>query len=251
MEVVGACLGDDVDHCAGGAAIVGGKGTGIDLDFLNAVDRGPNAVKALGALVVVEAVNHLVIRAARLIPTARGDLDSERGAPVILIVAVLSVDDSWLNLNGGLKAASVQGQIGDRGLFHRAGDFRRVGLHHGGCRCDIDGLGHRSGLELRVKARAYSGRKRKVRRVEGLEADLFHCDRVGTAGQLIEDVLALSAGGGCACFRRARVLDAHLGVGNHGACGVGHGSQHVACGNLRMQPAGAGAQPHQQHGCDG
>src|SRR5262249_39909357 len=57
MEGVGAGLGDEVDNRATGAADFGRIVIGVDLDFLNGIDRRPEKNRELLTFVVVHAVD--------------------------------------------------------------------------------------------------------------------------------------------------------------------------------------------------
>src|ERR1700760_2278516 len=66
MELVGSRASDEVDHAAGGPTGLGSVAVGLDGDLLNTFDVRLDSDGADDALVIIDAINYPVIKAAVL-----------------------------------------------------------------------------------------------------------------------------------------------------------------------------------------
>src|SRR5258708_23603292 len=62
VEAVRTALGDDVDHRAGRPAYVRREGVGNDANFLDGINAGAHTNGDVHALVLVQAIDHLVVQ---------------------------------------------------------------------------------------------------------------------------------------------------------------------------------------------
>src|SRR5437660_8955703 len=149
VEIVGAGLGDDVDHGTARAAECGGIGVGIDLEFLHRVfaelvgsaarSRAADGLSEEG-VVVVRAINNEGIESAAL----SGKAD----------VAAAHVEgDAWSEQREIDEVAAVCGEVLNGDIIHGGAHLTTRGFDNGRFIRDGDGLGlpsHREG-EVQVQ----------------------------------------------------------------------------------------------------
>ena len=229
MELVGAGLGGDVDDVAGGEAVLGGEGVGLDLELVDAIDGGdvddgapvgggvPDAVEKEGggaeeAAAEVEEgdvlVGGVLSAAARDLLAGGGVLDGgvEGGEAVDIAEVEGKLDD--------LLGGDVGGQIGVVEVEERdlAGDGDFVGA---GADTQRDALG--GGLA--------SGEDDAVLD-EGLEARGVDLEGVGGGREQLEGVAAAAGSGEGAG-------DAVFGSGEGDGCSGDDGTGRVGDGAVK------------------
>src|ERR1017187_3825153 len=129
MKLAAAALGNDVDHRARRTTISGTVGTGVYFHFGDAIDRGPDTAQTEIALIVVEAIAHLIVERI-IVPVA----DDHEGLPALLRIEYVPKETSrpcgysWLNLDSDLKTPSVQRQILNCLVLDRASHGRAIRL---------------------------------------------------------------------------------------------------------------------------
>ena len=136
-QVVGAGLGDDVDHGAAGAAVLGGERVRVDLEFLHRVlaelVRGTSGAGAADGLaeervVVVRPVDDQAVERAAL--TGEADI---AGADV--------ARDAGREQREVDEVAAIDGQVLHRRFGDRRADLRAAGLEDRRAARDVDGFG--------------------------------------------------------------------------------------------------------------
>ena len=136
VQVVGAGLGDDVDHGATGAAILGGERVRVDLEFfyrvLAELIRGTSGAGAADGLaeervVVVRSVDDQAVERAAL--TGEADV---AGANI--------ARDTGREQREVDEVAAVDGQVLHRRFGDRRADLRAAGLEDRRAARDVDGF---------------------------------------------------------------------------------------------------------------
>jgi len=150
VKFVGAGLGDDVDDGAVIAAVFGGKIQGLDLDFLDGVERGEDQRRAAEPFVVVGvAIENEIIAAGggavgdeAVVESGgaggRGDVGDDRG-----------VGGGYAGLEGNelIDVAAVEGKIGDFAGGESVCQASFFGLNERGVGGYFDGFGDAADLQ--------------------------------------------------------------------------------------------------------
>ncbi len=234
VELVGAGAGNDVDDTACGTAGFGGVAVGLDGDFLDAFDVGLDTDGADDALVIVDAVDDVVVEG--IVLTVDGE--AAGGAPIVGAAAAGEAV-TWTLVGSGNEldeldeVTAVEGEILDLLCGDGGADGGAVGLEERCLGFDGDGFRFTTGLETDVGAGAVTGFDGEVGGGRGFEACDLDGDGVAADGKEGELVFAAAVGGGGTLLAGIQVDDGDVGVGDHGAGGVGDGTDDVCGGELR------------------
>jgi len=239
VELVGAALGDDVDHAAGALAVFGLEAALLDLDFLHeveghagaerAVDAGVGAHRAVAGVGDVHAVHDVVVLQAG--GTANGRVVGAQ-RPAVAHAGGHAEQGGEVALHRDVQV-EVLGEVG----AHGGGG----GVHQRGFTGDGDDLVDLARLQDHVDRGGLAEADGDVLPLEGLETLEFRLQGVEARGQEGERVVAaVSRDGGLGAGGRSQ---AHGDTGNDAAGGVLDGAFDPA-GGLHRLADGRGGEHH-------